>query len=59
MSNDGVFYMTFRDYCIYFSETQICEMEESSKYIYQAFTPAKKRGAMWKLEVKKEDDYVV
>jgi hypothetical protein len=51
INDDGIFFIKFRDYCKYFAQTHISYMEESGNYISESYTPVKKRGTYWSLNV--------
>ena len=51
VNNDGIFYIRFRDYLKYFSQTHFCFMEEQGNYLYDNFHPSAKRGFHYSLTV--------
>jgi hypothetical protein len=58
ISNDGIFYILFKDYCRYFSQTHVCFMEEDGNYVFENFLPLKKRGSFWQCQIFEEDQYI-
>jgi hypothetical protein len=58
INNDGIFFILFKDYCKYFSQTHICFMEEDGNYVFENYQPLKKNGSFWECQVFEVDDYI-
>ena len=59
MGEDGIFFMTFEDFCEYFNEINFCNLLEKPNYEVETFTPDSKNGNIHVLNVKTEGDYMI
>lgn len=50
-ANDGVFCMTFEDFCKYFSQLHFCMIEEHPNYFSENLSLNGKNGSVFTLEV--------
>ncbi len=54
--NEGMFLMTFEDYCQYFSQTHFCLVEDAANYLSEDLYPSK-NGAIFELDVEVAGEY--
>ena len=52
-NNDGIFYITYQDFCKYFSQTHFCLLQPHSNYISEELFTNKKNGSVYTFDVEK------
>ena len=49
--NDGIFFMTYPDFCKYFSQTHFCLLHRNGNYICEDLFPNGKNGNLFTFEI--------
>lgn len=55
--DDGAFWMSFHDFCEYFTDVQICRVHDDFKYAVKRVTGDGVHGIFFKVTIKKSGDY--
>jgi hypothetical protein len=56
-SNDGIFYITYHDFCKYFSQIHFCMMHSNGNYISEELYTNGKNGSIFCLTVERTGEY--
>lgn len=59
MGEDGIFFMTYDDFCDYFNDVNFCHLLNKPTYEVETFKPDTKNGNIYKLNVKNTDEYII
>ena len=56
-NDDGIFFITYQDFCKYFSQAHFCLLQANGNYISEELFTNKKNGSIYVVDVEKGGEY--
>lgn len=57
-ANDGIFFISYEDFCKYFSEVHFCLLEPNGNYLSEKLFLNKKNASIFEFSIEKEGSYI-
>lgn len=58
LGNDGIFFITYTDFCRYFSQVHFCLLEKNGNYLSEPLYCDKKHATLYNIEIHKSAEYI-